>query len=655
MRRGVVQAGLAYLVVGWLLIQIADATAPILGLPGWVPPFVTYSTIIGLPICLILAWALEHSKGRVILDKGQQSGNLLAGLERNYLAVIAAYGIATMGAGAYQALVGFQVETAADAVAIAGDELLPVEPNSIAVLKFLNINDDESAQIFSDGLGDDVLDRLAKIPGLSVASRGDSWSLPVNATSDQVRRRLRVAYFVEGSVRLVGEDLRVIVQLIESASGFHVFSRSFDRKLRDFLSVQREITNLTVANLRVALPTETRMPAALDTNDEDPDLDAYVQYRRGKALLDDSPTVATIDQAITYFQSALAIDDGYSAAYAGICRAFVSRHELLVDSESIDRANEACAAALQANPNLGVVYVALGNFYQRTGKNAEAESAFRHALEINAQDVSAMRGLAINLQRDQQLDDAESLILNAISLQPGNWRAINTLGEIYFVTGRYAEAAHAYRQIVFLDPDNWIGHGNLGTALLMSGYFADGLQALQTSLRIESDSFYLSNLGAVYYYLGQFDRSVEIHRQAVEKNPESNIVWLNLGDSLRFSTQADQAADAYRSAMKLSADSLTVNPNSGQDLYIASWASAASGDKNGARTLIERALNVAPDDPYVRFYDGLIKYHSGEPEQAMDALKKAVDMGYPPKMLAADPLLSDLHKDRQFKTILGET
>ena len=96
--------------------------------------------------------------------------------------------------------------------------MIPVKPNSVAVLKFLHINNDEAAQIFSDGLGEDVLDRLARVPGLSVASRGDSWSLPENASSTIVRKRLRVAYFLEGSVRLIDGDLRVVVQLIETAT-----------------------------------------------------------------------------------------------------------------------------------------------------------------------------------------------------------------------------------------------------------------------------------------------------------------------------------------------------------------------------------------------------------------------------------------------------
>ena len=652
MRRGVMQAGLAYLIVGWLLIQIADATAPILGLPAWVLPLITYATIFGLPICLILAWFLEHNKSHLFLDKGTQSGKLLAGLERNYLVIIAAFGIATLGAGVYQALVGFEVESIIDELTVSEDELLPIDPNSIAVLKFLNINDDEDARIFSDGLGDDVLDQLAQVPGLSVSSRGDSWSLPVNATSDLVRRRLRVAYFLEGSVRLVDDDLRVIVQLIESATGFHVYSRSFDRTVSDYLAVQREITKLTVANLRIALPSH--YADTFEVSDSDPDVDAYVMYRRGKFVLDQPPNVASIDQAIEFFQNALEIDPGYSAAHAGICRAYVTLYEMTNNSTNIELAEAACGAALIANPNFGVVYTALGKLHWTAGKVTEASAAYRRALKINPRDVLAMQGMAAILDREQQFEEAERLLKQAINLQPGNWRSIDSLGALYFFHGRYAEAAHTYRQVVFLDPNNWLGHGNMGSALLMTGDFNAALEAIRTALSIEKDAQYLSNIGIIYYYLGEYDRSVQIHRQAADEMPESHVVWVNLGDALRFSSQPDEAANAYRQAMRISAELLAMDPNNPLDLYIQAWATGSSGDVEQAKILIDRALSIAPNDPYVRYYDGLLKNGRGEASAAIDALSLAIDMGYPIRMLAADPLLGDLYGDARFVGLVGK-
>lgn len=651
MRRGVVQAGFAYMVFGWALIQVADLVTPILNLPVWLPSVITYAAVGGFPIVLVLAWMLERSEGRWLLDRGRQSGKMLSGLERNYLSIVLAYGIAAVGAAAYQLSVGFQVPGGPEVTVAEEENLLPVLPNSIAVLKFLNIGGNETGEIFSQGLGEDILDRLARVPGLAVSSRGDSWSLPQNASSNLVRRRLRVAYFLEGSVRVIGDELKVVVQLVESATGFHVFSRSFETELTDHLDVQREITELAVANLRVALPEDPHLDVIVD--EEKPDLDAYIWFRRGKAMLDTPPSNESIDNAIGFFEEALAIDADYSAAHAGLCRAHIAKYELNKDASGIPLAEAACSSALALSPNLGVVYTSLGALRLRTGEISAASRAYRRALEINPKDVDAMRGLAAVLEIDQQFDEAEHYLQRAIDMQPGNWRNFLALGGLYYYAGRYSQAATAYRQVVFLDPENWVGQGNLGNSLLMTGEFEAAVGPLQTSLDIQQDVYYLSALGSVYYYLGDFEKSANIQRRATELLPQANFAWLNLGDALRFSSDRQQSDVAYRRAVEKSDELLSTNPSSAFDLYVKAWATATIGDDHQARVLIERAIELAPGDPNVHFYDALLKIKSGQRDAAIESLTTAASQGYPVAMLAADPLLGDLHGDTRFEEIIG--
>jgi tetratricopeptide (TPR) repeat protein/TolB-like protein/DNA-binding winged helix-turn-helix (wHTH) protein len=652
MRRGVVQAGAAYLVFSWLLIQVADIVTPTLNLPAWVPTVVTVAAIGGFPIVLVLAWMLEQKDGRWFLDRGRQSGKMLSGLERNYLSILVAYGVAATGALAYQLTVGFDVPGGPEVTVAEADELLPVNPNSIAVLKFLNIGGNETGEIFSQGLGEDILDRLARVPGLAVSSRGDSWSLPQNASSDIVRNRLRVAYFLEGSVRVIGDELRVVVQLIESATGFHIFSRSFDTELEDHMGVQKEITSLTVANLRVALPEGVEFEST--SFDKDPDLDAYVFFRRGRSILADVPTVDTLAAAVDSFNQAIDIDTEYSAAYAGTCMAYVDLYELTKDDVGIEKAEEACAAALISNPNLDIVYAALGRLRLNTGDMRDAEAAFRQALEINPKNVTAVRGIASILESRLKLDEAERMLTRAIDLQPGNWENIDALGGLYYFSGRYAEAANAYRKVVFLDPDNWIGLGNLGSSLMMTGDFESAVEPLTKSLSIEKDVYFQSALGTIYYYLGEFDRSVEALREATNLLPKANFAWLNLGDALRFSSQPELANDAYRRAIAESVDLLETNPQSAFDLYVQSWATASLGDEVKARSLIDRAAELAPNDPNVSYYSGLLYYVTGDTVAALEALELAIDAGYPVGLLSADPLLGKLQGDKRFEKLVRD-
>lgn len=270
----------------------------------------------GFPVVLLFAWFFEFAEGRFYLDRGKDSPATTIGLEKSYLTTLAAYVITSVGALIYQFSVGFSVVGNPLDVAdeVVASEFV-VEPNSIAVLRFMNIDGGERSEIFSHGFAEDVLDRLARVPGLLVSSRGDSWSLPVNSRSADVRERLRVAYYLEGSVRLVDDDIRVVAQLIDSETGFHVVSKSFDRKLENFMEVQAEITNLTVANLRVALPEETQMPMA--RNYSGADLDAYIIYRQGRELQELPTTHERITEVINLYQSALDLDPDYAC---GACR-----------------------------------------------------------------------------------------------------------------------------------------------------------------------------------------------------------------------------------------------------------------------------------------------------------------------------------------------
>jgi TolB-like protein len=186
----------------------------------------------------------------------------------------------------------------------------------------MNIDGSEQSEVFSHGLAEDVLDRLARVPGLLVSARGDSWSLPVNSRSADVRKRLRVAYYLEGSVRIVGDHLRVVAQLIDSERGVHVVSRSFDKKIENFLEVQREITELTVANLRVVLPEETQMLFANEY--EGLEVDAYIMYRRGRAGVDAGPGLcSSACRAVFGLYNPLHLDE-QSTDYRG-CGARVRR------------------------------------------------------------------------------------------------------------------------------------------------------------------------------------------------------------------------------------------------------------------------------------------------------------------------------------------
>lgn len=650
-RRGVLETGLAYVVFGWLIMQVVDVTFDQLLLPQWLGTFVIVLVIAGFPIALLLAWFIEIVEGRAILDRRQSPRTTKGVVSRTYVAIVGALLLATAGVYSFDYLVGLPAADTQSASTADGELTLetPVDANSIAVLPFLNIDGSEESRIFAEGLAEDLINRLAKVPSLRVSSRSDSFSLPSGAGSEDVLQRLRVSYYLEGSVRLVANRLRVVIQMIHSRDGFHLLSRSFDRDRSEFFEIQDEIAGLTVANLRVALPPETQV--ILDPPGASPNLDAYLLYRRGMDALHQPITNDSMREALDWFSEALAVDAEYAAAYAGMCTAYVSSFDVIGKTDYVAEAEKSCAAALMRNPNLDIVHTALGDLYFRTGRHSQAETAYERALAINMNNVDALTGLAGFYHRDQRLDLAEEQYRKAIGLQPGNWRTYDTFGTFLYSSGRYEEAAENYRKVLSLDGRNIQGYGNLGAALMLSGNFAEAATAFKRSIEIQPRADAYSNLGLIHYYLGQMDDSVNAHRQAVALAPNDHLSWANLGDALSFAEEIDEALAAFRKAEGLAELKLSINSRDAETLIDLAWIRAVLDSPVEADELISRAENIAPANPYVRFVSALIAVRSGDNQKAVSALEAAVASGYPLELLVAEPHLSSLREHPGFMAL----
>jgi tetratricopeptide (TPR) repeat protein/TolB-like protein/DNA-binding winged helix-turn-helix (wHTH) protein len=649
--RGVVQAAIAYVLSAWLIMQVADTFLGLLNLPPWSGTFVAILVVAGFPIVLVLAWFLEFREGRAVLDTGTRGTARQRQFSRTYLSVIGALAIAAVGVYVYDAKVGLpQAEEPPPAVVDPEANLPPVRENSIAVLPFLNLDGSEETQIFANGLVDDVINRLSRVPGLLVSSRGDAYTLTPNAASGKVRDRLRVARYLEGSVQIAGDRMRIIVQLIDSATGFHELSRSFDRPREDFFDLRDEITELTVANVRVALPSEIQLATGGIT--DDPSLDVYVLYRRGVEASLLPRTAETLQAALGWYDAALELDHDYAAAHAGKCRAFVDLYPTTDEARYIDLAEASCARALQLNPNLDVVHTALGQLYLATGKHEQAEAALMAALEIDSKSVDSLIGLGRVYTLQRKPAEAEERFRQAIGLHPGDWSAYNELGRFLYTSGRYAEAAQEYEYVVALDRENSLGWGNLATSYMLGGDFESALSTYQRALEVEPRQAIYSNLGLMYYYLGRSAEAIEAQRQSVELAPKDHLAWSNLGDALWVAGDEAEARGAFRTAEQLARAALEINPNDpGYQMDLA-WITAMLDRPQEARSLIDQALAASPDDPYGHYYSGLVHLRAGEAQAALGAFEKALEGGYAVQLLAGDPQLKALRDDSSFRRLV---
>ena len=650
-QRGVVETSVAYLVLGWLLIQIVDIIFDQLHLPAWAATFITALVIAGFPIAVLLSWFLEFREGRAVLHESSAADAQRRRFSRTYISVIGAFSIAAVMVYFYDRDVGLPQELPAPVATHETEATLPpITDNTIAILPFMNMDGSEETQIFANGLVEDVLTQLSKVPGLLVASRGDSFSLGPNVASTKVRERLRVANYVEGSVHINGEDMRVVVQLIDSSNGFHTLSRSFDRPVADFFKMRDEITALTVASVRVALPPETRI--IRDVPNVDTDIDVYRLYRRGIDASHLQATEESLNAALGWFDAALEIDAGYAAAHAGKCAVSVEAYPFTDNPAYIETAERSCAMALILNPNLDVVYTALGDLYVATGRHDKAEEAYLEALSIDPTSAVSLIALGEVYRLQQRPEDAEASLKKATGLRPGDWTAYNALGVFYFRSGRYLEAAQQSRNVVELDPSNFRVYDNLASALMLAGKFAQSESAYLRSLDLKPLATTYSNLGLLFYYQGRFDDAVAALRQAVELAQNDHLIHSNLGDALWSGGDKLAAFNEFAVAEKLALDALAVNSNDAFVLMDMAWINTMLDRHEEARELIEKALKLVPEDPYVHYIEGLMFNKSGDTSAVLGALQRAIELGYSPQLLAADPSLANLRANKKFALLL---
>ena len=651
-RRGVFETALAYLIVGWLLIQVADIVFGQLHLPAWAGTFVTVLVIAGFPIAIVLSWYLEFRDGRAIVHQLSAADARRRRFSRTYMSVMGALAIAAIGVYAYDQSIGLPEAKSPEPVALARDvQLPPIAANSFAVLPFLNLDGSHETQIFADGLVDDVITQLSRVPGLRVASRGDSFTLAPNSASQDVRDRLRVEMYLEGSVEMAANRMRVIVQMIDSSDGFHILSRKFDRTREDFFDIRDEITSLTVANIRVALPPDVRASSLKVM--EDPSLNAYVLYRRGIAAARQPRTIDTISSALGWFDAALSIDPEYAAAHAGKCAVYVDGYIEVDDASFIAQAESACATALALNPNLDIVHTALGDLYRSTGQWNDAETAYQKALAIDPSSVASLTGLGTIYTRQKRPDEAEASLRKAIDIHPGDYRAYNRLGTFLYQTGRFPEAVEQYQYVVALEPDDMNGISNLGSAYMLIGNFAAGAAAYQRAIDIEPTKNAYSNLGMMHYYSGNLDAAIENLTNALELQPNDHLARSNLGDALWIAGREDEARQEFKKAETMVESALRVNPNDPFSMMDLAWIFAMLDKPDDARALMDRARGLAPDDPYTHYIDALVFLRTGDKDAALAALESAADKGYSRQLLAAEPHLADLRKDTRFSAIVN--
>jgi TolB-like protein/Flp pilus assembly protein TadD len=376
-----------------------------------------------------------------------------------------------------------------------------IPEKSVAVLPFVDMSEKKDQEYFSDGMAEEIIDLLVKVPDLHVPARTSSFYFKGKSEDiPTIAKRLMVAHVLEGSIRRSGNRLRVTAQLVRADNGYHLWSETYDRQLDDVFKVQDDIASAVVSALKVSLLQAEPKRAGTAKN-----ADAYTAYLQSKYFFyregngDDQ-------RAFDYAHEALRLDPTFAPAWAQLSLLNVyewafGRLELKQAREEAQRTAE---RALALDPNLPETHVALGKISFNMDWNwSAAEAAFRRALDLDPDNADALHNLAQLMATLGRLDDALRLEKQANARDPLNAFFLDRLGWIYMALGHLSEAESAFRNALSLNPTG-IDHSEIAWVLLLRGDPAAALLEIQLNQRGATPYDWTDeSLAMIYHALGQ--------------------------------------------------------------------------------------------------------------------------------------------------------
>ena len=414
-----------------------------------------------------------------------------------------------------------------------------LDDKSIAVLPFVDMSQTKDQEYFSDGLSEELLNLLAKVPALQVTSRSSAFSYKGKEIKlAQVARELNVAHILEGSVRKSGNKLRITAQLIDARTDKHLWSETYDRPLDDIFTVQDEIAAAVVAQLKVTLLGAA--PKAKAVNPK-----AYALFLQARQL-SRLGTAEALDQAIAVHEQALAIDPNLAASWEGLAYCYISQTQ---DARSTDEgfrlARDAVNKALAIEPALAVAHARLGNIARTYDSDLVAAAGhLEHALSLepaNAEIIAEAMGLMRDLGR---LDQNVALMEYIVAHDPVNVAGLASLGNAYIRVGRYDEGIATIRTALRLSPNRLQAHYGLGKALLEKGEFKAALAEFQQEA---SRSWHLEGVTLASFALGEKSQSDAALAELIRKE-EKDASW-NISYVFAYRGEADRAFEWLNKAI----------------------------------------------------------------------------------------------------------
>lgn len=665
-RRNVYKVAVAYVVVGWIVVQVATQVFPFLEIPNWVVRLVIALVAIGFPIALVIAWAFELTPEGI-----KRTEDVDAAAQRRRKSYTWVY-IVTVGAFVSAGLFllgryGFRAKESSSSE-------LPLK--SIAVLPFENLSDDKGAAYFADGIQDEILTKLATIADLKVISRTSTAkykSKPEDLRT--VSQQLGVATVLEGSVQKAADKVRVNVQLIDARADSHLWAKSYDRDLKDVFAVESEVAQEIADSLKAKLsPAEASTVASAPTQDTvayDLFLKGDFEYRLASASL----RPETYDQAAAWYEQAIARDPSFAIAIAHLVVCKLNRHWFVENltvaqlAEIKDMAEHAVSLA----PRAADTHVALGLYHYFGFRHyQQALAEFARALELQPNSASAVEYSGYVHRRLGDWKVCVAQLTKALELDPRNADVAGNLGQTYGVMRQWSEAERHCRSTLAIDPHDVIGMRGLLLTLTNSGDgVADALRLLN-SFPPEEKIVTTSISGTIASVTGEraytfvlardFDAALKVWyapgtNEIIERARLAARATIRViaGDVAGAKADGEKAKEQLEKRVRN-------RPTELISLRQLSWAYVALGRNADALRVAQQLSELLPPDKDALLGTAIlaglaeIQARTGAPADAVSILRRLLSMPAGESVSVArlkiDPVWDPIRKDPDFQQLL---
>lgn len=705
-RRNVFRVGVAYLVAAWLLVQIADPALQVAGAEDWVLRALVVLLALGFIPAVIFAWAFELTpeglRKESEIDRGQ---SITHHTGRKLNLVIIALLVVAIGLVVADRLSGpdepgrelassnspgdTSTSEPAATESLVANNLDGIPEASIAVLPFVNMSNDPEQEFFSDGISEELLNVLAKFPGLRVAARTSSFQFKgQNQDIGEIAHLLKVRHVLEGSVRKAGNKLRITAQLIEAGSGYHLWSESYDRDLDDVFAIQDEIAAAIGEAMRVELALDGDAPASIPRVAESANTAAYEAYLKGRHLVNQRGR-SNIVQAVEDLKRAVRLDPDFAPGHAWMAIAWV----MMLDSpgsygdlslaEVTERATPHIERALELDPDLAEAHGARALLAMNSAKFQQAMDSTARALELNPAYVDAMNWrqisasnfgeYAVSLELLKRIIDVDPLsIIGRLNYAPSlavsdlegarrmahelaeqhAWAGYTTLSIIEYQSGRDLSASLGWVMRAYgEDPQDELSNRNFIRILSEVGEYDE-------ARRISDSNWHIVDITQ-----GRLESAIHDLQRAHEVDPNNLAPLADLADALHLAGRFEESRQYYHRLRDISPTHMvfdTLNASTISTVRMA-YTDQQLGDEAAAREALEKhRADLARREHLGQIYfsdhlaEAMARVMEGNEEGAFESIRTAMDLGARNLSYFREPALQSLSGHPEFAALRAE-